>query len=177
MIELLDNYNSDDSDDDKPPAPPVAKPGPPAGSFTLPPLAGVQIPEPEEEDGDRGDAEEDEEEDDDEAGSGFDSDLADEINKGLEAMNAAPAAVSESDSDNDGLFGGSSDDEDDEDEDEEAGDPEALEAKRRIKLLLEEAGDLDRAIKTKVAELEKTPNPILKVRSHFTSIPLSRLTD
>jgi transcription initiation factor TFIID subunit 7 len=158
-LELLDHYNSD-SDEGSDPGPPVKAGQNEADSIGVPnPRAGSMIGE---EDRDRG--EEDEDEEDEEAGSGFDSDLAAEINKGLEAMNA-PQAASDSDSDGDGLFGGSSGS-DDEDE-EEAANPEELEQRRRIKLLAEEAGDLDRAIKAKESELLKAFNPIMKVRLYL----------
>ena len=83
-------------------------------------------------------------------------------------MNAS-AAVSEqshSDEEGDGLFGGSSDEDDDDEEDS----PEELEQKRRIKLLLEEAGDLDRAIAAKQTELAKAMNPIFRVRRLIPSL-------
>lgn len=115
----------------------------------------------------RGD-EEDEEEESDEAGSGYDSDLAKEIEKDLNMASGKGGAGGTDDSgsdddDGDGLFGGSSDD-DDEEEEEEAVDAETLEARKRLKLLAEEMGDLDRAIAAKEVELAKAPNPIFKVR-------------
>ncbi|GJN88603.1 hypothetical protein Rhopal_001569-T1 [Rhodotorula paludigena] len=115
----------------------------------------------------RGD-EEDEEEESDEAGSGYDSDLAKEIEKDLNMASGKGGAGGTDDSgsdddDGDGLFGGSSDD-DDEEEEEEAVDAETLEARKRLKLLAEEMGDLDRAITAKEVELAKAPNPIFKKR-------------
>jgi transcription initiation factor TFIID subunit 7 len=115
-----------------------------------------------EADGDR----EEEEEEDDEAGSGYDSDLANEINKGMQqALNAS--ASDDSGSDAGGLFGGSSDDDEDEEEEEQAVDPEVLEQRKRIKLLLEETGDVERAIAAKELELAKAANPIFKVSFSF----------
>lgn len=111
------------------------------------------------EDGEEEDGEAEEEEN----GSGFDSDLADEINKGLEAMNAPEQEADDSEEDEGGLFGSGSDD-DEEDEEDEGGSPEEVEQKRRIKLLLEETGDLDRAIASKQTELGKATNPIFRVR-------------
>lgn len=115
-----------------------------------------------EQDGDQYDRDEEPEEE--EAGSGYDSDLANEINKGMAALDAS-ASEDESGSDVGGLFGGSSDD-DDEDEEQPANeDPETMEQRKRIKLLHEETGDLERAIQSKEAELAKAANPIFKVRS------------
>lgn len=113
------------------------------------------------------------EEEDDDVGSGYDSDLAKEINAGLEALNASeedvPAAEGSDDSDKDGLFGSSDDDEEEEEEEEDAADdPETIEQKRRIKLLLEETGDLERAIASKEVELGKANNPIFKVGFVFS---------
>lgn len=187
--ELLDNYASDDEY------------GSPGGAGTAPAdadLDSVGAPTPrgggdtsvgdlgslrgddDDEDGGAGAGDDDADgEEEEEQGSGYDSDLANEINKGLEALNAAAATVgsaseeernaSGSENDGDGLFGGSSDDEDDDDDDEEededAPDPETLEQRRRIKLLAEETGDLERAIATKEGELaSKAANPIFKVR-------------
>lgn len=112
-----------------------------------------------------------EEEEEEEAnGSGFDSDLADEINKGLEALNApnaAPANNVGSSEDEGGLFGSS----DEDDEEEEEIDPEEEERRRKRKLLGEEVGDLDRAIASKMVELGKAMNPIFKVSPfHFTGV-------
>ncbi|KAM0753564.1 hypothetical protein T439DRAFT_377743 [Meredithblackwellia eburnea MCA 4105] len=108
----------------------------------------------------------------DEEGSGYDSDLANEINKGLEALNQSDEDADDSDSDGGegGLFGDSDEDEDDDeddddDDDEDATDnPETLEQKRRIKLLAEEVANLDTAIKSKEVELGKANNPIFKKR-------------
>ncbi|GAA5903913.1 transcription initiation factor TFIID subunit 7 family protein [Sporobolomyces salmoneus] len=114
-------------------------------------------------DNDEGDREEDDD-DDEEGGSGYDSDLANEINKGLEAMGKSDEEDSE---DGDGLFGGSSDDDEEEEEDqvqEQAIDPQEAEARKRIKLLAEEMGDLDKAIASKETELAKAANPIFKKR-------------
>lgn len=116
-------------------------------------------------DNDDEDRDRDEEDDEDEeGGSGYDSDLANEINKGLEAMDKSED--DEDSEDGDGLFGGSSDDDDDEEEDqaqEQAVDPQEVEARKRIKLLAEEMGDLDKAIASKENELAKAANPIFKV--------------
>lgn len=110
----------------------------------------------------RGDDDEDRDDDEDEeGGSGYDSDLANEINKGLEAMDKSDDDDSD-DEDGDGLFGGSSDDDDDEDAQEDAVDPQEAEARKRIKLLAEEMGDLDKAIASKETELAKAANPIFK---------------
>ncbi|GAA5993330.1 hypothetical protein JCM5350_001568 [Sporobolomyces pararoseus] len=117
-------------------------------------------------DNDDEDRDRDEEDDEDEeGGSGYDSDLANEINKGLEAMDKSED--DEDSEDGDGLFGGSSDDDDDEEEDqaqEQAVDPQEVEARKRIKLLAEEMGDLDKAIASKENELAKAANPIFKKR-------------
>lgn len=114
-----------------------------------------------DQDGDQYDRDDEPEEE--EAGSGYDSDLANEINKGMAALDAS-ASEDESGSDVGGLFGGSSDD-DDEDEEQPANeDPETMEQRKRIKLLHEETGDLERAIQSKEAELAKAANPIFKVR-------------
>lgn len=125
----------------------------------------------------------DDDEDSDEAGSGYDSDLAKEIEKDLNMANKGQGGTDESgsdDDDGDGLFGGSSDDDDDDDDDDAAGldagmggtgtsgvpdDAETVEARKRLKLLAEEMGDLDRAIAAKEVELAKAPNPIFKVRA------------
>jgi hypothetical protein len=111
------------------------------------------------------DDDDDREEDDEEGGSGYDSDLANEINKGLEAMDKSEDEDEEDSGD--GLFGGSSDDDDDDEEEEqgqqEAIDPAEVEARKRIKLLAEEMGDLDKAIHSKENELAKAANPIFKV--------------
>ncbi|GAA6006467.1 hypothetical protein JCM11491_004971 [Sporobolomyces phaffii] len=118
----------------------------------------------DDEDRDR-DRDDDDDDDDEEGGSGYDSDLANEINKGLEAMDKSDDDDSD-DEDGDGLFGGSSDD-DEEDEDqaqEQAIDPQEAEARKRIKLLAEEMGDLDKAIASKETELAKAANPIFKKR-------------
>ncbi|KAG0666627.1 hypothetical protein C6P46_004293 [Rhodotorula mucilaginosa] len=137
----------------------------------------------------RGDGDEDGREDDDdddssdEAGSGYDSDLAKEIEKDLNMANKGQGGTDESgsdDDDGDGLFGGSSDDDDDDDDDDDAAgldagmggtgtsgvpdDAETVEARKRLKLLAEEMGDLDRAIAAKEVELAKAPNPIFKKR-------------
>lgn len=78
-------------------------------------------------------------------GSGYDSDLANEINKGMAALDdSASEDEDDSASDAGGLFGGSSDD--DEEEEEQQVDPETAEMKKKVKLLLEETGDLERAI-------------------------------
>ncbi|GAA5860514.1 hypothetical protein JCM3774_006193 [Rhodotorula dairenensis] len=124
----------------------------------------------------------DDEEESDEAGSGYDSDLAKEIEKDLNMANKGEGGSSGSDDDGDGLFGGSSDDDDDDDDDEDAAGPDAglggsgtgaggvpddaetVEARKRLKLLAEEMGDLDRAIAAKEVELAKAPNPIFKKR-------------
>lgn len=132
-----------------------------------------------DEDG-REDDDEDEE-DSDEAGSGYDSDLAKEIEKDLNMANKGQGGTDESgsdDDDGDGLFGGSSDDDDDDDDAAglDAGmggtgtsgipdDAETVEARKRLRLLAEEMGDLDRAIAAKEVELAKAPNPIFKVRA------------
>ncbi|GAA5968144.1 hypothetical protein JCM11641_003747 [Rhodosporidiobolus odoratus] len=106
---------------------------------------------------------EEEEESDEEGGSGYDSDLAKEIELGLNAAVDKPTGTDGSDSDDgDGLFGGSSDD--DEEEEEETADAETLEARRRLKLLGEEMQDLDKAIAAKQAELSRAANPIFKKR-------------
>lgn len=96
-------------------------------------------------------------------GSGYDSDLANEINKGMAALEASASEdEDEDDSDAGGLFGGSSDD-DEEEEEEQAVDPETAEMRKKVKLLLEETGDLERAIQSKETELSKAANPIFKV--------------
>ncbi|KAK4053039.1 hypothetical protein OIV83_001774 [Microbotryomycetes sp. JL201] len=95
-------------------------------------------------------------------GSGYDSDLADEINKGMAALEQS-ASDDESGSDGGGGLFGDSGSEDDDEEDQTT-DPVAQEQKKRIKLLLEETGDLDRAISAKEAELAKAANPIFKKR-------------
>lgn len=93
-------------------------------------------------------------------------------------MNASAAVSEQSHSDDEGgdggLFGGSSEEDDDDEEDT----PEELEQKRRVKLLLEEVGDLDRAISAKQVELAKAMNPIFKVRTHSSSLvaSLTRMT-
>ena len=77
-----------------------------------------------------------------------------------------------------GLFGSGSDD----DEEEEAMgveaeiDPVEMEQRKRIKLLAEEMGDLDKAIASKETELKKSANPIFKVRT-VTSLPVCLWTD
>lgn len=115
----------------------------------------------DDEDRDRDDDDDDDE--DEEGASGYDSDLANEINKGLEAMDKSDEE-SEDDEDGDGLFGGSSDDDDDEEETQaQAVDPQEVEARKRIKLLAEEMGGLDKAIASKETELAKAANPIFKV--------------
>lgn len=141
----------------------------------------------------RGEGDEDGREDDDddeesdEAGSGYDSDLAKEIEKDLNMANKGEGGTDESgsdDDDGDGLFGGSSDDDDDDDDAAglDAGmggtgtsgvpdDAETVEARKRLKLLAEEMGDLDRAIAAKEVELAKAPNPIFKVRC-LPGVPL-----
>ncbi|KAI5479555.1 transcription initiation factor TFIID subunit 6 [Pseudohyphozyma bogoriensis] len=118
---------------------------------------------------DDGDMEGGEDEEEEEEGSGYDSDLANEINKGLEAMNASENS-DDSGSDDGGLFGSDSDDDDEEEEEEEEpeDDPVVLEQKRRIKLLAEEVVDLDKAIAGKEAELAKNTNPIFKKRFEDT---------
>jgi transcription initiation factor TFIID subunit 7 len=78
-------------------------------------------------------------------------------------MNAS-ASASGSSGDEGGLFGGSSDEEEEEEEEEEEADAETIEERRRIKLLGEEMGDLERAIAAKEGELKKAGNPIFKVR-------------
>jgi len=104
---------------------------------------------------------------DEEGGSGYDSDLANEINKGLEAMDKTDEDEDESEDGDGGLFGSGSDD----DEEEEAMgveaeiDPVEMEQRKRIKLLAEEMGDLDKAIASKETELKKAANPIFKVCS------------
>ncbi|ORY72592.1 TAFII55 protein conserved region-domain-containing protein [Leucosporidium creatinivorum] len=115
-----------------------------------------------DQDGDQYDRDDEPEEE--EGGSGYDSDLANEINKGMAALDAS-ASEDESGSDVGGLFGGSSDDDDDDEEEQPANeDPETMEQRKRIKLLLEETGDLERAIQSKEAELAKAANPIFKKR-------------
>ncbi|GAA5989238.1 hypothetical protein JCM10908_001221 [Rhodotorula pacifica] len=139
-----------------------------------------------EEEGD----DDDDEDGSDEAGSGYDSDLAKQIEKDLNSANKGEGGTDDSasddddddddddDNDGDGLFGGSSD----EDEDAAGGgggldaglggtaagavpdDAETVEARKRLKLLAEEMGDLDRAIAAKEVELAKAPNPIFKKR-------------
>ncbi|KAM0792429.1 hypothetical protein ACM66B_005106 [Microbotryomycetes sp. NB124-2] len=94
-------------------------------------------------------------------GSGYDSDLADEINKGMAALEQS--ATDSGSEGGGGLFGESGTDDDDDEEDQTT-DPVAQEQKKRIKLLLEETGDLDRAILGKEAELAKAANPIFKKR-------------
>ncbi|GAA6059524.1 hypothetical protein JCM10212_006022 [Sporobolomyces blumeae] len=136
----------------------------PDGSASSPAVFGMDDGESQRGDDDRDD---DEQDDDDEGGSGYDSDLANEINKGLEALNESEND-SDDDDDGDGLFGGSSDDDDDDDDDGPSGaqevDPEEAEQRKRIKLLAEEMGDLDKAIGSKEAELAKAANPIFKKR-------------
>lgn len=130
----------------------------------------------------RGDGDEDgdedgrSDEDSDEAGSGYDSDLAKEIEKDLNMATKGDGGSDDSDDeDGDGLFGASSDEDDDDDDAAvDAGmpnaggmgaipdDAETIEARKRLKLLAEEMGDLDRAIAAKEVELAKAPNPIFK---------------
>ncbi|GAA6009095.1 hypothetical protein JCM10207_004090 [Rhodosporidiobolus poonsookiae] len=142
------------------------------GAPTPRPEGGISSPAPFGGDGDDDDrdGDDDEDESDEEGGSGYDSDLAKEIELGLNAGakpggGAAGTDDSGSDDDGDGLFGGSSD-EDDDDElgQEEAVDAETLEARKRLKLLAEEMADLDKAIVAKQAELSRAPNPIFKKR-------------
>jgi transcription initiation factor TFIID subunit 7 len=121
--------------------------------------------------GDDGDSqrggEDDDESEDEEGGSGYDSDLAKEIEMGLNA--AAPkngGGTDDSGSDGDGLFGGSSDDDDDEEEEEAVEvDPETLESRKRLKLLAEEIVDLEKASSAAQLQLNRAANPIFKVRS------------
>ncbi|KAK4058746.1 hypothetical protein OIO90_000190 [Microbotryomycetes sp. JL221] len=115
---------------------------------------------------DAGEGQYDDEDDDQRSeagGSGYDSDLADEINKGMAALEQSDSEQDESGSDRGGLFGESGTDDDDDEEDQTT-DPVAQEQKKRIKLLLEETGDLDRAIQSKEQELAKAANPIFKKR-------------
>ncbi|GAA5848493.1 hypothetical protein JCM8547_004530 [Rhodosporidiobolus lusitaniae] len=107
----------------------------------------------------------DDEESDEEEGSGYDSDLAKQIELGLNA-GAKPGGGtdgSDSDDDGDGLFGGSSDDDDDEEETAEA-DPETVEARKRLKLLAEEIVDLEKATAATQLQLNRAANPIFKKR-------------
>ncbi|GAA5929431.1 hypothetical protein JCM1841_004639 [Sporobolomyces salmonicolor] len=131
----------------------------PDGTVSSPALFGDQA----DDESHRGD--DDQEEEDEGEGSGYDSDLANEINKGLEALNKSDESASDED-DGDGLFGGSSDEE--EEEEEQAVDPEEVEARKRIKLLAEEMGDLDKAIAAKEVELGKAANPIFRKRFEET---------
>lgn len=134
------------------------------------------VPDGADDGGDRdGGAQYDEDEDgqqseDAGAGSGYDSDLANEINKGMAALEQS-MSEDESGSDAGGLFGESGTDDDEEQEDQTT-DPVAQEQKKRIKLLLEETGDLDRAIQSKEAELAKAANPIFKVRFDVDARPV-----
>ncbi|SCV69140.1 BQ2448_2160 [Microbotryum intermedium] len=115
--------------------------------------------------GDRDD--DDDDADDVGAGSGYDSDLANEINKGMEAIDRSSSEDDDSDSDDaGGLFGGGSSDDDDEEE--QAIDPEVIEQKKRIKLLLEEIKDLDGKITDSENKLSKAANPIFKKRFEDT---------
>ncbi|GAA5830232.1 hypothetical protein JCM11251_001278 [Rhodosporidiobolus azoricus] len=136
------------------------------GAPTPRPDGGVSSPAPFGDDAEsqRGDGDEDES-DDEEGGSGYDSDLAKEIELGLNAATKTAPGTDDSgsDDDGDGLFGGSSDD-DDEEEEEEAADAETLEAKKRLKLLGEEMADLDKAIAAKQTEVNRATNPIFKKR-------------
>lgn len=154
QTELLENYNSDSeygSDDESKARRAAAAKGDDQSSMGAPtPRAESAMGEGEEG-----------EEDDDDGGSGFDSDLEAQINAGLEAMNVPQAVADDSESDNDGLFGASSGSDDD---DEDTATPEELEHRQRVKLLVEEGGDLDRAIRAKEIELSKVLNPMGKKR-------------
>ncbi|GAA5885387.1 hypothetical protein JCM6882_009597 [Rhodosporidiobolus microsporus] len=136
------------------------------GAPTPRPDGGVSSPAPFGDDAEsqRGEGDEDDS-DDEEGGSGYDSDLAKEIELGLNAATKTAPGTDDSgsDDDGDGLFGGSSDD-DDEEEEEEAADAETLEARKRLKLLGEEMADLDKAIAAKQVELNRAANPIFKKR-------------
>lgn len=129
--------------------------------------------------GDDGDSQrggEDDESEDEEGGSGYDSDLAKEIEMGLNA--AAPknggGGTDDSGSDGDGLFGGSSDDDDDEEEEEAVEvDPETLESRKRLKLLAEEIVDLEKASAAAQLQLNRAANPIFKVRFLRSSLSLA----
>ncbi|SGY73152.1 BQ5605_C005g03267 [Microbotryum silenes-dioicae] len=101
------------------------------------------------------------------AGSGYDSDLANEINKGMEAIDRSSSEDDDSDSDDaGGLFGGGSSDDDDDEE--QAIDPEVIEQKKRIKLLLEEIKDLESKITDSENKLSTAANPIFKKRFEDT---------
>lgn len=134
------------------------------GAPTPRPDGAVSSPAPFGDDGESQRGEEEDDEESDEAGSGYDSDLAKEIEKDLNMANKGAGGTDESgtedDEDGDGLFGS----DDDDDDEEEAVDAETLEARKRLKLLAEEMSDLDRAIAAKEVELSKAPNPIFKVR-------------
>lgn len=173
----------------------VSSPAPFGDDYSVGP-GGSQRGEADE-DGDEGDdgrpADDGSDAEDDEAGSGYDSDLAKEIEKDLNMANKGQGGTDDSgsddDEDGDGLFGGSSDDDDDDDDGPAAGgmdgglgaggvgaladDAETLEARKRLKLLAEEMGDLDRAIAAKEVELAKAPNPIFKVRSPSSGLTTS----
>ena len=118
------------------------------------------------EDGPAGQPDDDDSDSDsDEEGSGYDEDLAAEINAGLQGMKESD---DEDDSD-EGLFGGEDDDEDDDEEEED--DPETVEQKKRIKLLAGEIADLEKAITTKESEIAKQTNPIFKVNHVPHTLP------
>ncbi|BGP37835.1 hypothetical protein JCM10449v2_001757 [Rhodotorula kratochvilovae] len=100
------------------------------------------------------------------SGSGYDSDLAKEIEKDLGFGTKDAAGTDDSDDDGDGLFGGSSDDDDDDDEQpvQAGGDAETLELRNQIKEAAEAMASLDKAIEKKEAEIAKATNVLFKKR-------------
>ncbi|BGP13840.1 hypothetical protein JCM10213_002476 [Rhodosporidiobolus nylandii] len=163
QFEMLD-YDVPSDDEDYDPAQNRSNDLDSVGAPTPRPDGGVSSPAPfaddaESQRGDEGDS--------DASGDGYDSDLANMITQGFTEQNNPPpqrddsSSGSDDDDDGDGLFGTDNDDDDDL---EEEADAETLESRKRLKLLGEEMGDLDKAIAAKQAELNRAANPIFKKR-------------